>query len=233
MSICSTAIINKNAKIGKNVTVYPYCIIGECIIGDNCIIHPHAYIASGVTIGSGVEIFNGAVIGKEPKGSGSTARKIEFIKSISIGNDTSICPHAIIYYDVEIGCNTLIGDGASIREQCRIGNNCIISRYVTLNYNVDIGNRVKIMDLTHITGNTAIEDDVFISACVGTANDNEIIKGYGNHVLGQYFQEGSIIGLGANILPGIKIGIKSKVGAGALVTKDVPNDTLVKGIPAK
>ena len=77
--------------------------------------------------------------------------------------------HAIIY----IFIGTLIGDGASIREQCRIGDNCIVSRLVTINYNAKIGNRTKIMDNTHITGNMEIGDDVFISV-VATTNDNNI-----------------------------------------------------------
>lgn len=225
--------IHPNAKIGNNVTIDSFCIIGDCVIGDDCVIHPHAYIGSNVVIESGVEIFNGAVIGKEPKGCGSTARPIEYEKMIKIGKNSSICPHAIIYYDVEIGHNTLIGDGASIREKCRIANYCIISRYVTLNYNVDVGSHVKIMDLTHITGNTVIEDEVFISALVGTANDNVLSRQYNDDILGQYIQSGAFIGLGANLLPAVKVGYNAKVGAGALVTKDVPENSLVKGIPAR
>lgn len=233
MSYHKRCEIHPDAKIGNNVTIDSFCIIGDCVIGDDCVIHSHVYIGSNVIIELGVEIFNGAIIGKEPKGCGSTARPIEYEKMIKIGKNSSICPHAIIYYDVEIGHNTLIGDGASIREKCRIANYCIISRYVTLNYNVDVGSHVKIMDLTHITGNSVIEDHAFISAMVGTANDNKITEGYGDHILGQYIEEGAIVGLGANILPGIRIGCRAQVGAAALVTKDVAAFTLVKGIPAK
>ncbi|MGQ3889255.1 hypothetical protein ACQUW5_09515 [Legionella sp. CNM-1927-20] len=233
MSISETAIIDKNAIIGRNVHIGPYAVIGNCYIGDNCIIHPHAYIGDGIKLESEVEIFNGAVIGREPKGAGSTSRKIQFKKEILIKDNSSIGPHAVIYYEVEIGSSTLIGDGASIREQCRIGDNCIISRYVTFNYNVTVGNRVKIMDLSHITGNTVIEDDVFISALVGTANDNKITVGYGEHVIGQHIKQGAIIGLGANILPQVKIGAEAQVGAAALVTRNVPGSKQVRGVPAK
>ncbi|MDF1678429.1 MAG: hypothetical protein P1U32_07035 [Legionellaceae bacterium] len=233
MTICKTAIISPNAKIGKNVTIGSYCVIGDCVIDEGCTIHPHAYIGDAVVIASDVEVFHGAVIGKEPKGAGSTARPIEYKKFINIGKGSSICPHAVIYYDVEIGSNTLIGDGASIREQCKIGNHCLISRYVTFNYNVSVGNNVKIMDLSHITGNTVIEDNVFISALVGTANDNKITEGYGDHVLGQFIKEDAIIGLGAKILPDVEIGYRTVVGAAALVTRNIAEDQLVKGIPAK
>ncbi len=225
--------MSPDAKLGNDVVVNPFCVLGNCIIGDHCIIHPHVYIGDNVTIESGVEIFNGAVIGKIPKGAGCTARPIEYNKSITVGKCSCICPHAIIYYDVEIGHHTLIGDGASIREQCRIGNSCLISRYVTLNYNVVVGDNVKIMDLSHISGNSIIKDNVFISALAGTANDNRIIEGYGDHVSGQLIKEGAIIGLGAKLLPGIQIGCKARVGASALVTHDVADKQLVKGIPAR
>jgi UDP-3-O-[3-hydroxymyristoyl] glucosamine N-acyltransferase len=233
MDICRTAIIHPEAKIGENVSIGSYCVIEKCTIGNNCFIHPFVFIGDNVILADNLEVFHGAVIGKEPKGVGATSRPIEFDPQITIGMNTTISPHAVIYYDVHIGSYTLIGDGASIREQCRIGNNCIISRYVTLNYNVIIGNNVKIMDLSHITGNTTIEDNCFISALVGTANDNKITKGYGDHVVGQYLNEGAIIGLGANILPAIKIGKGAQIGAGALVTKDVPAHKLVKGLPAR
>lgn len=233
VGICKTAIINPKAKIGNNVTIESYSVIGDCVIADDCVIHPYVYIGDNTVIASCVELFHGAVIGKEPKGSGTTARPIEYKKHIRIGEHTSIGPHAIIYYDVTIGHHTLIGDGASIREQCTIGNHCIISRYVTLNYNVSVGNNVKIMDLSHITGNTVIEDNVFISALVGTANDNKITAGYGDHVLGPFIKENAVIGLGAMILPDIQVGCRSIVGASALVTRDIAEDQRAIGIPAR
>jgi acetyltransferase-like isoleucine patch superfamily enzyme len=129
----------------------------------------------------------------------------------------------VIFYDVEIGENTLIGDGASIREQCRIGSRCIISRYVTINYNTHIGDRTKIMDLTHVTGNCSIGNDVFISITVGMTNDN--MPGRGtydeNRVKGPTIHDGAVGGAGATLLPGIVIGKSAIVGAGTVVSRDV------------
>ena len=141
----------------------------------------------------------------------------------------------MIYYDVEIGENTLVGDGASIREKCRVGSKCIISRYVTLNYNTTVGDRTKIMDLTHITGNCVIGDDVFVSVLVGTANDNAIGHlGYDEtQVIGPALHDGAAVGVGASLLPGITVGEGAIVGTGAVVAKDVAPHTLVIGVPAK
>ena len=232
-SIHPTAIIDSDAVIGGNVNIGPYTIIGKSVIGDGTIIHPHVVISDGVNLGKQVEIFPGAFIGKEPKGAGAIARQPEFERSVVINDECSIGPNSVIYFDVEIGRNTLIGDGASIREQCRIGSYCILSRYVTLNYNSRIGDRTKIMDGTHITGNSDIGSDVFISILVGTTNDNVVRGGYGSHIAGPTIKDRVVIGVGACFLPGVVIGEGATVGAGALVTKDVDPGCTVFGTPAK
>lgn len=232
-NIHPTAIISEKALIGANVQIGPYAVIGEVRIGDGSIIHPFVVIADGVQLGQGVEVFPGAFIGKEPKGSGALARTPEFERLVEIGDECSIGPHAVVFYDVKIGSNTLLGDGASIREQCRVGSRCILSRYVTVNYNTIIGDRTKIMDNTHITGNAVIGDDVFISLMVGTTNDNVVREGYGGHVQGPTIEDRVVIGVGASLLPAVHIGAGAMVGAGSVVTKNVEPATLVAGSPAR
>ena len=231
--IHSTAIISDEATIGTNVSIGPYSIIGNAIIGDDCIIHAHVVIEDGIKLGSGVEVFPGGFLGKEPKGPGVLARKPVFEKTIVIGNGCQIGPHAIIYYDVQIGCESLIGDGASIREKCLIGSRCIVSRYVTVNYNTIIGDGTKIMDNTHITGNSKIGNNVFISTLVGLTNDNVIRAAFADHIVGPIIEDNAIIGVGASVLPAVRIGQGAIVGAGSVVTKNVAARTLVMGVPAK
>jgi acetyltransferase-like isoleucine patch superfamily enzyme len=231
--IHSTAILHTEAEIAHGVVIGPYAIIGNAKIGSGSVIHPHVVISDGVVVGERVEVFPGAFLGKEPKGAGAIARLPNFKKAIDIGDDCSIGPNSVIYFDVTIGNNSLIGDGASIRENCSIGSYCIISRYVTLNYNVHIGDRTKIMDGTHITGNSDIGSDVFISILVGTTNDNVVRSGYGSHVVGPTIRDHSVIGVGASLLPGVVIGEAATVGAGAVVTRSVAGHTTVVGAPAK
>jgi acetyltransferase-like isoleucine patch superfamily enzyme len=224
-------------KLGPDCEIGPFAIIGDAAtLGEGCIVHPHAVIGDGVDLGAGVEVFASALIGKEPKGAGATARQPEFSRRISIGAGSSIGPHTTIYYDVEIGEQTLIGDGASIREQGRIGSRCIVSRCVTLNYDVLLGNNAKIMDNTHVTGHTVIEDDVFVADGVSMANDNSPtsdLAGEEERLGGPHIERGATVGAGAILLPGVRIGTYSIVAAGAVVTRSVEPHTRVAGIPAR
>jgi acetyltransferase-like isoleucine patch superfamily enzyme len=230
-----TSII-ETEEIGSDVQIGEFCVIRTgVIIGDGAIIHPHVVIEPGVVIGEGTEIFPGTYLGKTPKGVGATARPVIFEPFIKIGSSCAIGPNAVIFYDVEIGNNTLVGDGASLREQVKVGDFCIISRYVTINYNTIIGNNTRIMDLTHITGNCKIGNNVFISILVSTTNDNVVLdRQYSEqHILGPRINDYATIGAGASILPGITIGEGAFVASHAVVTKNVNPYDMVMGMPAR
>jgi len=226
----------ESRQIGQGVQIAEFAVIREDVsIGEGSFIHSHVFVGSGTVIGEGVEIFPGTVIGKEPKGAGAVTRTIQAERRVIVGKGCCIGPNAVIYYDVEIGEDTLVGDGASIREQSRIGNRCLISRCVTLNYAVKIGDRTKVMDLTHLTGKMIIGNDVFISTGVYTANDNAPgRRGYReDRIRGPKVEAKAMVGAGAVLLPGVVVGEDAVVGAGAVVTKDVPCSTLVLGVPAQ
>ena len=230
-----SAIVD-GALIGVGSSVDSGAVIrAGAIIGKNCRIHPGVIIESWVTIGDDCEIFPHALLGKEARSPGVTARAIREGGHTSIGNGCQIGPNAVIYRGVRIGNRCLIGDCASIREQTTIGDQCIISRCVTINYEVVIGNRVKIMDLTHVTGRVLIEDDVFISVSVAMANDNSLSSSVYDPVAvrGPTIRTGAFIGIGAILLPGIEVGSQSVVAAGSLVTKSLPAGVLVAGQPAR
>ncbi len=223
--------IDPSARIAPTVR-----ILGDVSIGKGAVIHDFVTLYPEVEIGNGVEIFEGSVIGRPPRGTKAVSRSVPGeMRPARIGDGCVISSHAVIYTDVEIGKETLVGDGASILDRCRIGSHCVIGRSVTMYYNVTIGDYTKIMDSTNITGNMKIGSHVFISALVSTTNDNSMgAGGYDeNKIVGPTIEDYASIGAGANILPGRIVGHGSMVGAGAVVTKDVPPKKLVMGIPAK
>jgi acyl-[acyl carrier protein]--UDP-N-acetylglucosamine O-acyltransferase len=234
-NIHPTAIVETTA-IGRNVSIGAYCIIGKDVdIEDDVVIHSHVVIQAATSVGAATEIFSFAVIGKEPKGAGALARQPVFNPHVRIGESCSIGPHAVIYCDVDIGNNCLVGDAASIREQTRIGDRTVVGRHVTVNYKTNIGARTKIMDHAWIAGNANIGNDVFISGGVLTSNDNtpRAVSFDDARMIGPTIEDGVLIGLGAIILPAIRIGKNAIVAAGAIVTKDVPAEGTVMGAAAR
>jgi acetyltransferase-like isoleucine patch superfamily enzyme len=210
-------------------------IAPSAVIGEGSVIYPFAYIGDGVRLGRGVHVFPGTFIGKPPMGAGALARRPSFDRVVEIGDHCVIGPHAVIYYDVKIGHNTLIGDGASIRERCTIGDECIVGRYVAINYNCHVGNRTKVMDLAVLTGNMTVGEDVFIAMNVSSANDNAMgADSYDeDQIVGPTIGARARIGVGAILLPGVHVGQDSTIAAGALVTRDVPENVTAVGIPAR
>jgi acetyltransferase-like isoleucine patch superfamily enzyme len=226
----------KTDRIGRGAEIGDFAIIAlEVLIGANAIIHPHVVINAGVEIGENVEIFPGAVVGKEPRGPGTLRRQPTFESFVKIGKGCQIGAHAVIYYDVIIGEFALIGDAAKIREQCRIGCRCTVGQNAVLVRNVVVGADSYIGNLVDLAGDTIIGQRVFIAAGAVTANTNGFGSGHDKEPLwtGVRIEDDSRIGVGAILLPGVVIGRRSTVAAGAVVTKDVPPDTVVMGIPAR
>ena len=149
------------------------------------------------------------------------------------GKGTVILKGTDIHKSVIIGKNCKICSNVVIREGCTIGDNVLIASGVTINTNAKIGNNVKIMDNSHITGGMVIEDNVFISCLVATTNDNTMGNRQGRPCIAPYVVTGAKIGAGAILLPGVHIGENAVVAAGAVVTKSVPKNTVVMGIPAR
>ena len=134
--------------------------------------------------------------------------------------------------NVKIGKNVKIYDQVNLYG-CEIGDNTKIDAFVYIEGRVKIGKNVKIRPFTFICEGVTIEDDVFIGPHVTFTNDkNPRVRGEWK-LLETRVKKGASIGAGAVILPGVTIGEYAIVGAGAVVTKDVPSRAIVVGNPAR
>lgn len=133
-----------------------------------------------------------------------------------------------------IGNGTKIWNQAQVREKAVIGENCIISKNVYIDEGVHIGNRVKIQNNVNVYHGVIVENDVFLGPSMTFTNDmfprafNGDWKVYETKVC-----EGASIGANATIICGNTIGPYAMVGAGSVVTTDVPAHALVAGNPAR
>jgi UDP-2-acetamido-3-amino-2,3-dideoxy-glucuronate N-acetyltransferase len=134
----------------------------------------------------------------------------------------------------DIGQNTRIWQYCVILPNAQIGENCNICSHVFIENGVKIGDNVTIKCGVQLWDGIIIEDNVFIGPNVTFCNDKyPKSKQYPEKFLKTIIKKRASIGSNATILPGITIGENSIVGAGSVVTKDVPADTIVVGNPAK
>ena len=136
--------------------------------------------------------------------------------------------------------STQIGEGTSIWQyvvvlpQARIGRDCNVCAQVFIENDVIVGDRVTIKNGVQLWDGLRIEDDVFIGPNVTFTNDRfPRSKVWPESFPQTTIQRGASIGGGAVILPGITIGPKAMVGAGAVVTRSVPPGAIVVGNPAR
>lgn len=134
----------------------------------------------------------------------------------------------------KIGRDSRIWAFAHILPNAQIGMECNIADHVFIENDVIVGNRVTIKCGVQLWDGLRIEDDVFIGPNATFTNDLfPRSKQYPKEFLKTFIQKGASIGANATILPGITIGQKAMVGAGAVVTRSVPPHAIVVGNPGK
>ena len=143
--------------------------------------------------------------------------------------------------DVQLGCGVQIRDFTNLYG-CEIGDEVKIGTFVEIQRGARIGNRCKISSHTFICEGVTLEDEVFIGHNVTFTNDRfpRATNGQGQLQTDRdwkcertHVKRGASIGSGATLLCGITVGARAIVGAGSVVTRDVPDDAVVAGNPAR
>ena len=147
----------------------------------------------------------------------------------------SLSIHNLAICEAEnVGANTRIWAFSHVLPGARIGQNCNICENVFIENDVIIGDDVTIKNGVQIWDGITIEDGVFIGPNVTFSNDKFPVSKNSNYLqLRTVVETRASIGANSTILPGIRIGSNSLVGAGSVVTKDVPSGQVVVGNPAR
>jgi acetyltransferase-like isoleucine patch superfamily enzyme len=198
-------------------------------------VHPSAVVYPGTVLGDGVRVLENAVVGKQPALSPRSTANREPLPPTEIGDGTLISTGAIVFAGTRIGERVVVGDQSCVRERVIVDDDVVIGRGALVENDTTIGAMTKIQAEAYITAYSTLEEHVFIAPCVVTTNDNFMGRTEKRHALrkGPTIRRGARVGGGAILCPSVEIGEEAFVGAGAVVTKDVPPRVIVVGNPAR
>src|ERR1041384_3836790 len=198
-------------------------------------IHPTAIVYPGTVLGEGVKVLEYTVVGKQPSLSPRSTAKREDLPPAEIGEGTIVSTGAVVFAGTKVGARVIRGDQCCVRERVTVGDDVVIGRGSLVENDTTIGAMTKIQAEAYITAYSTLEEHVFIAPCVVTSNDNFMGRTERRHELieGPTIRRGARVGAGAVLCPAVEIGEEAFVGAGAVVTKDVPPRVVVVGNPAR
>jgi acetyltransferase-like isoleucine patch superfamily enzyme len=198
-------------------------------------VHPTAVVHPGTVLGDGVRVLEHAVVGKQPTLSPRSTARREPLPPTVIGDGTVVSAGAIVFAGSTIGSRVILGDQSCVRERVEIGDDVVLGRGALVENDTTIGAMTRIQAGAYITAYTTVEEHVFVAPCVVTTNDNFMGRTERRLELlrGPTIRRGARVGGGATLCPGVEIGEEAFVGAGAVVTRDVPPRTVVVGSPAR
>ena len=145
-----------------------------------------------------------------------------------------IHPNAVVSRDARLGCNVKIWSGAVVGQWVTIGDDCVIGSNAYVGWGTTMGRGCRLQHGVFLPNHSQLGERVFIGPNV-TFTDDKYPRAGNIHYKPEppVLEDECSIGAGATILPGITIGKCAMVGAGAVVTHDVPDFAVVMGVPAK
>jgi acetyltransferase-like isoleucine patch superfamily enzyme len=185
---------------------------------------PQPSLSNRIIIGEECQIDPSVILGY------LTGRKIEDA-TLHLGPRARVRAGTVLYAGSSIGAGLETGHNVVIREENVIGDGLTIWNSSTIDYGCLIGNSVKIHCNVYVAQFTTLEDDVFLAPGVQIANDPHPICGL--CMRGPTIGRGARIGVNVTILPHVRIGEGALIGAGSVVTRDIPAHTVAYGNPAR
>ena len=191
-------------------------------------ISPFAMIFPNVRLGENCIVEDFAIIGHPPRGAKPGEMRTE------IGGNAVIRSHSVIYAGNIIGDDLETGHGAMVREENTIGNKVSIGTGSVIEHHITIGDDVRIHSNCFVPEYTLIEDGCRLAPnAILTAAKHPLSLDVKKNIQGPILRKNCYIGANATILARVEIGENAMIGAGAVVTKDIPANMVVIGNPAK
>ncbi len=191
------------------------------MIASTTVIHP------GVSLGKDVTIEDFCVVGVPPVGCTEVPQTV-------IGDGAVIRSHSVIYAGNVIGARFQTGNKANIRENNLIGDDVSIGTLAVIEHSVRIGNGVRVHSQAFVPEYSVLGEECWVGPHAVLTNARFPKSADAKETLaGPVLERRAIVGANATLLPGIRIGAASLVGAGSVVTMDVEAGVIVAGVPAR
>lgn len=203
--IHSSAIVSPNAKIGVDVEIGPFSIVHDnVVIGDNVKIASYCELGIKTLLGDGTPLI--------------------------IGAQSVIRSHSVFYESSSFGAGLVTGHRVTVRENTRAGLSFQIGTLSEIQGDSTIGDYVRFQSNIFVGKGTRIGSYVWVLPYVILTNDPTPPSDF---LIGCTIENCATLCASSVILPGVKVGERAVVAASACVTKDVPPDVVVAGVPAK
>jgi acetyltransferase-like isoleucine patch superfamily enzyme len=191
-------------------------------IASTAIIHPN------VTLGEGAIVGDYVILGEPPRG--KTSGEVPLI----IGMGAVIRSHTVIYAGNRIGDHFQTGHHAMIREENEIGHNVSIGTNTVIEHHITLKDGARVHSSVFIPEYSTLHEGAWVGPNVVVTNAMYPLSPNAKHELvGATLMRGAKVGANCTLLPGVTIGENALVGAGSVVTKDVPAGKVVVGNPAR
>jgi acetyltransferase-like isoleucine patch superfamily enzyme len=206
MTVSPLALVSPNARVGDAVTIGPWTIVHDnVVIGDRVTIESHCEIGHPTPLAQG-----------EP---------------LVIGDDSLIRSHSVFYEGSRFGPGLRTGHRVTVREKFEAGARLQIGTLCDFQGHARVGHDVRTHSGVFLAQFTEIGSFVWLLPYVVVTDDpHPPSDGF---LAGVVVEDYAVIAAMACVLPGVRIGTRSLVAAGSVVTKDVEPDTVVGGVPAK
>ena len=232
-----TATIAPTARLGRDVSLGHHVVIGDnAVVGDGVALGHAVIVHPDTRIGPRTRVDDHAVLGKRPRSAAISILKVAAeLPPLEIGEEGFIGAQTVIYRGARLAAKVFVADLASVREDVVVETGVIVGRGVTIENKCRIGEYTKLESNVYVVAMTTIGERCFIAPGVCMANDNFLgrTEERFKHMRGPDIRRGARVGANAILMPGIIVGEEAVVGAGAVVTKDVPPYQTVVGVPAR
>lgn len=229
-TIHPTVKMSGKVAIGGNVIIQKKVIFGHNVtIGNNVIIY------EGSRFGSNIFIMDNCVIGKQPTPPFSEHKvfKIGRMPPVKFGSHTVIGTGSIIYAGSHIGDYFFAADNAIVREGCRIAQHVSIGKKAIIEHHVSIGKATKIQSFALVGEGMSVGKKVFIGPFFNGTCDKFMNRFEKFVFQPPLIADSARIGAHVVMVAGTKVGKDAVIGAGAVVTRDIPAYSIAVGVPAK